>query len=151
MEVNGWKLFQHPLFAQQLDELEGNVRELAKRDPERFSERAATKLLSTINELIYEAIPRNPGAGEFRQGNTLGPNNRHWFRAKFHRRFRLFFRFASKEKVIVYACLNDEQSLRKAGAKTDPYVIFRALLERGDPARSIEELLRRSSPLEKKL
>lgn len=149
MEVNGWKLFQHPLFSRQFDELDTKVRELVKKDPLHFAERESAKLLSTVRELIYEIIPRDPTAREFRQGNTLGPDNRHWFRAKFHRRFRLFFRFSSKDKVIVYTWMNDEGTLRKASAKTDPYAVFRAMLERDDPPRSIEELLRRSSPLEK--
>jgi toxin YhaV len=71
--------------------------------------------------LLKPIIPRDPNAPEFRQGNTLGRDNRHWFRAKFHQRYRLFYRFATKEKVIIYAWLNDEKTLRKAGSKTDPY------------------------------
>ena len=44
----------------------------------------------------------------------LGPGNRHWFRAKFHGRYRLFFRFSAGQKIIIYAWVNDEQSLRKS-------------------------------------
>ena len=92
-------------------------------------------------------IPRDPNAPEFRQGNTLGKDNRHWFRAKFHQRYRLFYRFATKEKVIIYAWLNDEKTLRKAGSKTDPYSVFRGMLEAGDPPGSIADLLQRSKDL----
>lgn len=149
MVANGWKLYSHPLFAAQLERVVDQVETLARRDPAGYRDQAATKLLATILRLVKEIIPKDPGAPEFRQGNTLGADNRHWFRAKFHERFRLFYRFSSKEKVIVYAWVNDERTLRKAGAKSDPYRIFRAMLESGDPPQSMAELLRRSHSLER--
>lgn len=147
MVVNGWKLYVHPLFQDQLTRLVEQVETLAKRSPSTYKEEAATKLLATINRYIREIIPRDPNAAEFRQGNTLGKDNRHWFRAKFHERYRLFFRFSTKEKVIVYAWVNDEKTLRKSGAKTDPYTLFRGMLEAGDPPGSVEGLLRRAREL----
>jgi toxin YhaV len=147
MVVNGWKLYLHPLLHDQLIRLIEQVEALAKKNPAAYKEEAATKLLATINRLIREIIPRDPNAPEFRQGNTLGKDNRHWFRAKFHRRYRLFYRFATKEKVIIYAWLNDEKTLRKAGSKTDPYNVFRRMLEAGDPPGSIADLLQRSKDL----
>src|SRR5271156_5748994 len=77
----------------------------------------------------------------------LSADNRHWFRAKFHERYRLFYRFSSKEKVIVYAWVNAERTLRKSGSKTDPYNVFRAMLEVVDPPSSIDILLRRANEL----
>lgn len=147
MVVNGWKLYVHPLFHDQLLRLVEQVEALAQKSPATFKEEAATKLLATINRHIREIIPRDPNAPEFRQGNTLGKDNRHWFRAKFHERYRLFYRFATKEKVIVYAWVNDETTLRKAGSKTDPYAIFRGMLEAGDPPSSIEALLKHAKEL----
>ncbi len=144
MVVNGWKLYAHPLFDAQLRRLTDRVEALARRDPDGYRNEPATKLLATINRYIREVIPRDPNAAEVRQGNTLGATNRHWFRAKFHERYRLFYRFASKEKVIVYAWINDERTLRKTGSKTDPYTLFRAMLESGDPPRSMEELMQRA-------
>src|SRR5271168_1643963 len=141
MVVNGWKLFVHPFFHDQLIHLVEQVETLAKKNPAAYKEEAATKLLATINRLIREIIPNDPNAPEFRQGNTLGKDNRHWFRAKFHQRYRLFYRFATKEKVIIYAWVNDERTLRKSGSKTDPYNVFRALLEAGDPPSTMERLL----------
>lgn len=75
----------------------------------------------------------DPARDEFRQGNTLGPAYRHWRRAKIGRWFRLFFRYDSKAKVIVYAWGNDEQTLRSAGSKSDPYAVFEKMLGRGNP------------------
>jgi toxin YhaV len=106
--VNGWRLYVHPLFDQQLRRLVVQVDALAAKDPAGYKEHPAAKLLSTINRHIQEIIPQNPSAAEFRQGNTLGSDNRHWFRAKFHERYRLFYRFSSKQKVIIYAWVNDE-------------------------------------------
>ena len=117
---------------------------LAAKSPTGYKELPAAKLLATINRHIRETIPRNPGAVEFRQGNTLGSDNRHWFRAKFHERYRLFYRFSTKEKVIIYAWVNDERTLRKSGSRTDPYRVFRAMLEAGDPPNTMEQLLLRA-------
>jgi toxin YhaV len=148
--VNGWRLFAHPLFEQQLRRLVEQVEALAAEDPIGFKQQPAAKLLATINRHIREIIPKDPNAAEFRQGNTLGPDNRHWFRAKFHERYRLFYRFSSKEKIILYAWVNDETTLRKTGSRTDPYRVFRGMLEAGDPPNSMEELLTRSREMKDK-
>jgi toxin YhaV len=148
--VNGWRLFVHPLFDQQLRRLVEQVEALAAKDPLGFKEQPSAKLLATINRYTQEIIPRDPNAAEFRQGNTLGADNRHWFRAKFHERYRLFFRFSSKERVLLYAWVNDERTLRKSGSKTDPYRVFRAMLEAGDPPNSMEQLLAHAKELKEK-
>jgi len=147
MTVNGWKLYVYPPFDRQLQHLEAQVQALAMKDPARYKEHPVTKLLTTVKRYISEFIPRDPSAVEFRQGNTLGVDNRHWFRAKFHRRYRLFYRFSSKERVIIYAWMNDEGTLRKSGSKTDPYHIFRSMLEAGDPPRTMELLLSRAKEM----
>lgn len=148
MEANGWRLFQYPLFERQLKNLTEAVKQLSIAQPHSYKEHPKTKLLATIHRLITETIPRNPNAPEFRQGGALGPDNRHWFRAKFHQRYRLFFRFSSKDKVIVYVWVNDESTLRKAGATTDAYAVFKSMLEAGDPPRALEALLKRTTNLE---
>jgi toxin YhaV len=145
--VTGWRLFIHPLFEAQLEKLAARVEKLASKDPRGYSSHPAPKLLATINRYIREVIPRDPNSPEFRQRNTLGPDNRHWFRAKFHGRYRLFYRFSTQQRFIIYAWVNDEQSLRKAGARTDPYAVFKAMLESGDPPNSFSELLRTSMPM----
>lgn len=148
MEALGWRLFVHRFFREQLESLTLRVERLAKQEPDGYESHPSAKLLATIRRLILEVIPRDPGAPEFRLGNTLGPDNRHWFRAKFHQRYRLFFRFSSRHKIIIYVWINDESSLRKAGSKRDPYVRFKAKLERGELPASFEDLLRTSGPVE---
>jgi toxin YhaV len=147
MVVNGWTLFQHDLFAEQLEQLIAKVEALAAQDPETYRSHPAAKLLATIEDYILKQIPRDPSSPEFRQGNTLGKDNRHWFRAKFHSRYRLFFRFSTEKKIIIYVWVNDEKSLRKASAKSDPYSLFQAMLRSGNPPQSLDHLLAASKKL----
>ena len=151
MDVNGWRLFQYPLFENQLKKLTEAVEQLSITQPDTYKEHPNTKLLATIHRLITESIPRSPNAPEFRQGDALGPDNRHWFRAKFHQRYRLFFRFSSKYKVIVYfwlnRWLNDESTLRKAASRTDAYAVFKPMLNAGDPPQTLEGLLERTKEI----
>jgi len=147
MISHGWTLYVHHRLEHQYRLLVEGVGVLAAKDPIGYQQQPLVKFLSVVQRLIFEMIPRNPNAAEFRQGNTLGAAHRHWFRAKFHRRYRLFYRFSSKEKVIVYAWMSDERTLRKSGSKTDPYRVFRDLLEAGDPPNTMEQLILRAEEL----
>lgn len=68
------------------------------------------------------------------------PAFQHWRRAKVGRRLRLFFRFDSKAKVIIFARVNDEQALRSAGSRSDPYAVFKKMLHRGHPLAGWDEI-----------
>jgi len=58
----------------------------------------------------------------------------YWFRAKFgNGRFRLFLRYVSTAKIIIFAWVNDETTLRTYGAKSDTYKVFKGMLEDGNP------------------
>ena len=134
LERHGWRLHAHPLFLDQIERLLAAVERAKRSDPAGWQGKADTRLLAAIRALILDRIPRDPLAPEFRQGNTLGREHRHWFRAKFAgSRFRLFFRADSQAKVIVYAWVNDRDTLRKAGAGTDPYAVFGRMLASGNP------------------
>ena len=147
MEVNGWRLFQYPLFENQLNTLTETVEQLSITQPDTYRDHPKTKLLATIHRYITESISRNPNAPEFRQGDTLGPDNRHWFRAQFHQRYRLFFRFSTKDKVIVYVWVNAEFTLRKAGSTTDAYAVFQSMPNAGNLPHTFEALLKRSKKM----
>jgi toxin YhaV len=148
-----WRLFVHPAFSEPFDALVAEVARLQKSDPAGFSQHPKAKLLKRIVELIEKEIPRDPGAAVYDQGNTLGPRHRHWRRAKFLSRFRLFFRYSSKAGVIIYAWGNDENTLRKAGGGTDPYNVFGSMLRKGHPpddwAALVKEVAAYKSPEEK--
>jgi toxin YhaV len=48
------------------------------------------------------------------------------------------------QKVIVYVWVNDAESLRAYGSKTDAYALFQKMLASGYPPGSFEELLKQS-------
>ncbi len=76
----------------------------------------------------------------------MGRGYRHWRRAKIGQRFRLVFRYDSKARVIVFAWVNDEDTLRSAGSRSDPYAEFRKMLDRDCPPDSWDALLAASRP-----
>ena len=90
---------------------------------------------------MLEAVPENPARREYRQGKTLGVRYRHWRRVRVGQRFRLFFRYDSRSKIIVYAWINDDETLRATGSRNDPYAVFARMLERGDPPNDWDALV----------
>jgi len=133
MQRHGWTLLFHEGVIAQLRKLQDAAARAEKNDPQRFESNANVKLFRALSQLILNVVPEDPSREEFRQGNTLGVAYRHWRRAKIGRRFRLFFRYDSKSRVIVYAWVNDENTLRSAGSKSDPYAVFEKMLGRGNP------------------
>ena len=60
-------------------------------------------------------------------------------------RFRLFFRYNSASKVIIVAWVNDENSLRTYGSKTDAYKVFKGMLDDGNPPDDWDALHKQAS------
>lgn len=149
-ERHGWKLYRAAAFAEALDALEADVTRLSVERPDGFTSHPKAKLLARIRDLIFEDIPRDPNAPVFGLGNTLGPAHRHWRRAKFLQRFRLFFRFDSASRIIIYAWVNDENTLRRAGSRTDPYAVFLHRLDEGDPPDQWSDLLEDARKLQRR-
>ena len=144
--VHGWTIKAHPLFLDQLEKLTAAVETLRRKRPTDFQQSANAKLLATLEMLVFDRIPSDPTLDIYRQGATLGPSRKHWFRAKFgNGRFRLFFRYSSEAKIIIYAWVNDDQTLRTYGARTDAYQVFKHLLATGNPPDSWNELLAAAS------
>ena len=147
MKVNGWTLYWHPTFRDQFAKTLAPVEAIKTNRPQDLPTSDKAKLLKRIVEIISIEIPKDPNHANYAQGNTLGTPNRHWRRAKFFRRFRLFFRFSSEAKIIIYAWVNDERTLRQSGAKTDLYAIFAKQLIKGEPPNDWTDLLQRSSEI----
>lgn len=143
--VNGWSIYAHPVFLDQLEGLIKEVEERKARDPKTWHKKNCTKRLAAIFKLASENIPADPAAPAFRQGDTLGGNRKHWFRAKFFQQYRVFFRFDSAAKVIVLAWVNDERTLRAYGSKTDAYATFRGMLDGGAPPDDFDALMREAT------
>ncbi len=133
MQSHGWNLLFHDCLIEQLRKLQEGALRAQAQDPAGFASNANVRLFEAVSKLILEAVPSDPNRDEYRQGNTMGSDYRHWRRAKIGQRFRLFFRFDSKSRVIIFAWINDEQTLRAAGSKNDPYAVFKRMLMRGNP------------------
>lgn len=140
--VNGWCLLTHNLFLNQFEDLIKEVEGIRKKYPLHYKEKNATKRLAAIQKLIFEKIPQDPTLPEYRQGTTLGDEYKHWFRAKFFQQYRLFFRYHLESKIIIYAWVNDENTKRAYGSKTDAYHIFKKMLNIGRPPNDWNELLK---------
>jgi toxin YhaV len=131
--INRWQVFAHPLFLEQFENLLEQVENLRKKNPENYQKKNATKCLAAIAQVAFDVIPQDPTRSDYRQGSTLGDEYKHWFRAKFFQQYRLFFRYHQENKIIVLVWVNDENSKRAYGSKTDAYLIFKKMLESGYP------------------
>ena len=146
MVIDGWTIFAHPLLLDQLERATAAVEAAEATDPKGYQGTAQAKLLAMLARLILETIPADPTRLEYRQGDTLGKARKHWFRAKFgNGRFRLFFRHDSRTKIIIFAWVNDENTMRTYGSKADAYRVFKGMLDKGDPPDDWTALLAAAS------
>jgi toxin YhaV len=135
LDINGWTIYAHPLFLDQLEAMIGAVETARKKDPKGYTKKRAAKLLAAVLKIAFEDIPSDPTRDVYRQGATLGAEYTHWFRAKFLQQFRLFFRYQQTQsaKIIVLAWVNDDSTLRAYESASDAYAVFRRMLKRGNP------------------
>jgi toxin YhaV len=104
------------------------------KSPAKLARHPAAKLLKQLRVVAFERIPQDPTSSRYRQGATLGEDYKHWCRDKFGGgRFRLFFRYDANAKIIIYAWVNDENTLRTYGAKNDAYAVFAKILASRNP------------------
>jgi len=139
--IQGWTLFAHPLFLDQVDTLILQVQALRDKDPSGFIKRNATKRLAAIIKLTIDIVAQDPTRPEYRQGNTLGDDHKHWFRAKFFQQYRLFFRFHTPSQMIVLAWVNDDETKRAYESEVDAYLAFKKMLASGHPPNDWDQLL----------
>ena len=142
MDVDGWTLFAHPLFLDQLERLTTAVERARAKDPRGWARSANAKLLAALRRLVFEIIPQDPARPVYRQGGVPGAERKHWFRAKFGAgRFRLFFRYSAKARIIIFGWVNDETTLRTYDSESDSYAVFRRMLDKGNPPDDWAQLL----------
>ncbi len=139
--IHGWTVFAHPLFLEQVEALSQQVESLKKKDPLGYVKKNASKRLAAIIKLAFDVIPQDPTRPEYRQGGTLGDDQKHWFRAKFFQQYRLFFRYHANSKMIVLVWVNDEGTKRAYESHDDAYRVFRKMLESGHPPDDWSQLL----------
>jgi toxin YhaV len=142
-EVNGWTIYAHPLFLDQLETMIAAVEKAHKKDPTGYKK----KLLAAVLKVAFEDIPGDPTRDIYRQGGSLGEEYKHWFRAKFLQQFRLFFRYqqSADAKIIVLGWVNDDSTLRAYESANDAYAVFRKMLDRGNPPDTWKKLLAAAS------
>ncbi len=75
--INGWTLFAHPSFLDQLDALTTQVEALQHNDPIGYVKKNASMRLAAIAKLVFEVIPQNPARIEYRQGHAPGDEHKH--------------------------------------------------------------------------
>lgn len=146
IQRHGWNLLFHECLSEQLKKLYSAAERAKQQDPKGFESNNNVRLFAALSKLLFDVVPSDPNREEYRQGNTMGTAFRHWRRAKIGRRFRLFFRFDSKTRIIIFAWVNDENTLRSSGSKSDPYIVFQRMLERGHPPDDWAALMAASQP-----
>ena len=116
MQRHGWHLLFHECLIEQLRKLEVAVQRAKTQDPRGFESNANVKLFNALARLLLETVPSGPDREEYRQGDTMGAELRHWRRARIGRRFRLFFRFDSRSRIVIFAWVkaDDWATLRAA-------------------------------------
>lgn len=142
---HGWQIWFGELFDARWRALRARVKQLkAELGESGFASHPEVKLFAALVHIVHDTVPRDPEHPDFRLGKTLGERYTGWRRVKRHglpERMRLFFKFSSARKVIVFVWLNDTDTLRKDGASSDPYAVFRRMLEGGNPPDDFAELL----------
>jgi len=135
--INGWTIYAHPLFLDQLEVLIVEVEALRTKDLQGYVSKNSSKRLAAITRLMLKDIPQDPSRKEYKQGSTLGAAHRHWRRAKFFQQYRLFFRFHTRSRLIVLGWVNDTDTKRAYGSKTE--------LASGHPPDDWEELMKEAA------
>lgn len=138
--IHGWTVFAHPLFLAQLEGIVQQVEVLKEKDPVGHVKKNGTKRLAAIAKLAFDVIPQDPTRPEYRPGNTLGDDHKHWFRAKVFQQYRLFFRYHAPSKVVLLAWVNDEDTKRADESGDDAYRVSRKMLASGRPPDDWEQL-----------
>ncbi len=140
--VNGWTIFADPCFLNAVEALQSQVQALRQKHPDSWTKKDAAKRLAAIAQLALQSIPEDPTRDIYRQSTTLGEAYKSWRRAKFYQQYRLFFRYHSAHKAIVYGWVNGPDTKWAYDSKTDAYCVFQRMIETGHPPNDWNDLLK---------
>ena len=141
MSSKDWFLLGHYEFLTQLEKYrEANRKVKQKIGADSIHTKQAQRL-KALTLAVWTKIPTNPSNPELRLGNALGKEHTHWFRDKFLQQYRVFFRYSTRSKIIAYGWVNDDETLRAYGSKTDAYLVFKKMLESGKVPNNWDELV----------
>lgn len=138
IEKNGWKIYFHPLFYHQWQELVNRVKFLKKTlIPEQFITHQDVKLLKALDVGIKDKIPIDPLASYFSLKKPLQKYSR-LKKMGLPSRYRLFFKVFKEANTIIILWLGFP---RKEGDKKDCYNVFAKLVKNGDFPENLETFL----------
>lgn len=136
---HGWRIYFHPLFFNQWEDLLNRVKKLKQKlAPEKFVLHPDAKLLKAIDQGIKQTIPQNPLASYF----VLTGSLRKFSRLKkmgLPNRYRLFFRVFPEQKSIIILWLGFP---RKEGDKKDCYAVFEKLVKSGEFPKTMADFMK---------
>ena len=96
-------------------------------DRKRQAARSAAQADPRNDSVGSRARRLSPGQHARRRPQTLVPS-------KLRRSaVRLFFRYNAAARIVIFAWVNDRDTLRTYGSETDAYAVFRAVLDKGNP------------------
>lgn len=106
MQQHGWILLFHERVVKQMRRLQ-TAADRAQRTgaPGSVERNANLKLFQILSHLMLETIPSNPTRDEYHQCDTSESAHRCWRRAKIGQRIRLFFRYDSKARTVVFGLI----------------------------------------------
>lgn len=125
----------HEIYFQRVRRLKERVKGLrAALSQEDFQRHETVKLAARVRRAELEIL-EDPNRPEYLLRDELRKFRRY---KRGLSRYRIIFCFSNDPPIVVFLYLNTEDSLRKEGARSDPYEEFKALLRRGavsgDPA-----------------
>jgi len=141
MSSKDWFLLGHHEFLTQLEKYREANREIKQKIGADSIHTKQAQRLKALTLAVWTKIPSNPSNPELRLGNALGKEHTHWFRDKFLQQYRVFFRYSTRSKIIAYGWVNDDETLRAYGSKTDAYLVFKKMLESGKVPNNWDELV----------
>jgi toxin YhaV len=129
---HGWTLLFNEPFTTRYGDLSARARSLREQlgDGDEYARHPDVKLFAAVRALVFDIVPREPDHPAFRLRDDLRKFRRVKGRG-LPSRYRMYFVFSERLKVIIFLYLNDAKSFRKEGSSNDPYVIFRGLVQRG--------------------
>ncbi|MCA1794089.1 MAG: type II toxin-antitoxin system YhaV family toxin [Desulfotignum sp.] len=147
-----WKVLYFTIFYEQYNELVMEVSALRKKDPDTYKTHPKTKFLAKIRHVIWQRIVLNPKSKEFHLGDTFPEQYRCYKRAKsgLPNRYRLFFRYKSKDGKIVILWMNSDKTLRSQSSKSDPYTVFLKMLKSKKIPPNWKQLVSKSTDIKTK-
>lgn len=129
---HGWTLLFNEPFTTRYGDLSARVRGLKSQlgESDEYAQHPDVKLFAAVRALVFEVVPREPDHPAFRLKDDLRKFRRVKGRG-LPSRYRMYFVFSDRLKVIIFLYLNDAKSVRKEGSANDPYAIFKGLVQRG--------------------